>query len=232
MSLHAVLDALFGPDASVTLQDEVFAGEATFGGRRLRLLGTAGGAPLSAHNAHLLAGHVLDAMRDTARPPIVMMLDNTSQKLALPEELIGNCRVFAHLAQCLDLAGRLGHATLTLVYRQAVSGGFLAAGMSAPRCFALPGAELRVMDIGAMARITRLPVERLEELRAQSPVFAPGVQNFWSLGIIEEIWDGDLRARLAAALDAEPTRTWRDLGQERGGRTLAGPVSKAVLDAS
>ncbi len=231
MTLDALLSALFGDEVSVMREGETFAGEAAFQGRGIVLLGTEGGAPLSAANAHRLAGHMLAELRRGGGRPILMLLDNTSQKLALSEELIGNCRYFAHLARCLDLAGRMGHPTLALVYRQAVSGGFLAAGMSAQRCFALPDAELRVMDLNAMARITRLPVERLQALRDESPVFAPGVRNFVSLGIIECLWDGDLRKHLAEALEIEPAKNWRELGAERGGRKLALDVSRRVAEA-
>jgi malonate decarboxylase gamma subunit len=131
------------------------------------------------------------------------------------------------------MAARQGHRVIVLVYKQAISGGFMAAGMSAPVCFALPDAELRVMDLGAMARITKLPLERLQSLQAQSPVFAPGVKNFWALGIVESVWDGDPAKHLAEALDETKTfKSWRELGRERGGRTMAQTVSQAVVSAS
>jgi malonate decarboxylase gamma subunit len=228
MTLDDLLAALFGADLNVTHQGDTFSGEARFGERPLALLGTVGGAPLSAEGAHSLAGAVLSELRRDTPRPMLILLDNSSQRLALQEELIGNCRYFAHLAQCIDLAERLGRKVIVLVYRQAVSGGFLAAGMSGSTCYALPDAELRVMDLAAMARITRLPLERLQALCAASPVFAPGVANFHALGIVEEVWNGDLRAHLAAALDKADLPSWRARGHARKGRSFAYPVSQMV----
>lgn len=231
MTLEELLGALFGEDASVTHRGHTFSGEARFGERELALVGTVGSAALSAEGAYSLAGAVLSELRRATPRPLLILLDNSSQRLALAEELIGNCRYFAHLAQCIDLADRLGSKVIVLVYRQAVSGGFLAAGMSGRTCYALPDAELRVMDLAAMARITRLPLERLQALCATSPVFAPGVANFHTLGIVEEVWGGDLRGHLTAALDKPELPSWRARGHARGGRSLAYRVSQMVRTA-
>ena len=132
----------------------------------------------------------------------------------------------AHLAQCVEVARQRGHRVLALVYDQALSGGFLASGMMADLCAALPDAEIRVMNLAAMARVTRLPEERLRALAASSPVFAPGAINYVRMGAIDALWDGDLAVCLAAALRDAPTRdTRRELGQTRGGRLLAAPVA-------
>ena len=74
-----------------------------------------------------------------------------------------------------------------------MSGGFLASSMLADTCYALPEAEIRVMNLPAMARHED-PLERLTELSASSPVFAPGVDNYLRMGAIEALWEGDLRA--------------------------------------
>jgi malonate decarboxylase gamma subunit len=229
MSLDELLLKLFGGAARVTHCGAVFSGEGVLNGAPVALFGTAGGAPLSAAGAHTLAGAILKEIKQDGGRPLLILLDNLSQKLALSEELIGNCRYFAHLAQCIDMAARKGRRVIALVYKQAISGGFMAAGMSARVCFALPEAELRVMDLAAMARITKQPLERLKSLQEGSPVFAPGVQNFWALGIIESLWEGDLAMHLAEALDEKRTfKSWRQLGEERGGRTLARFASEAV----
>src|SRR6185369_17506926 len=98
-----------------------------------------------------------------------------------------------------------GHKTLTLIHGEAVSGGFLAFGMLADRVCALPDAQVRVMDLRAMARVTKIPLERLETLAVDSPVFAPGADNYWRMGAVHEMWaDGteDWDVRLAATLAA------------------------------
>ena len=82
------------------------------------------------------------------------------------DELLGINGYMAHLAKCIDLARRSGHRILGLVYSHAVSGGFLASSMLADICYALPEAEIRVMNLPAMARVTKIPLERLTELSA------------------------------------------------------------------
>ena len=97
-------------------------------------------------------------------------------------------------------------------------------------CAALPDAEIRVMNLPAMARVTRQPEERLRALAAKSPVFAPGAINYVQMGAIDRIWDGDLADCLRDALsraDAHDRR--REAGLARGGRVLAKPIAARVL---
>ena len=103
----------------------------------------------------------------------------------------------AHLGCCLDLARRNGHPVIGLVYDQALSGGFITSGLMADACHALPEAEIRVMRVPAMARVTKLPEALLESLSLTNPVFAPGVANYVAMGGVRSLWDGDLRRRPA-----------------------------------
>jgi malonate decarboxylase gamma subunit len=83
------------------------------------------------------------------------------------------------------------------------------------------------MNLTAMARVTRLPEERLTALAKTSPVFAPGASNYVQMGAVDALWDGDLAARLTAALrDAASTDTRRELGRARGGRELAATIAE------
>lgn len=92
------------------------------------------------------------------------------------------------------------------------------------------------MNLPAMARITRIPLERLQALSAHSPVFSPGVDNYYRMGHLRAIWSDDYARRLAEALRAlavlEPAQRRIDqrmqLGQERGGRGLAAEVAQQV----
>ena len=85
------------------------------------------------------------------------------------------------------------------------------------------------MNLPAMARVTKIPLERLTELSATSPVFAPGVDNYLRMGAIEALWEGDLAACLAKALAAPASGDRRRAaGEERQGRTLARSVSDRV----
>ncbi|MFY9876916.1 MAG: biotin-independent malonate decarboxylase subunit gamma, partial [Rhodomicrobium sp.] len=116
-----------------------------------------------------------------------------------------------------------------LVYSEAVSGGFLATSLLADYCYALPEAKISVMNLPSMARITKIPLERLEELSRASPVFAPGVENYLRMGAIHALWEGDLSACLLDALDAPQKGDFRsELGEAREGRKLARSVAERV----
>jgi malonate decarboxylase gamma subunit len=138
----------------------------------------------------------------------------------------------AHLGLCIDLARRRGHRVLGLVYDQALSGGFITSGLIADACDALPEAQIRVMRLPAMARITKLAPELLEALSQSNPVFAPGVANYVAMGGVRALWQGDMAAALRAALAEAPVTDCRaDDGARRGGRMLAAHVARQVLDA-
>src|SRR5690606_19083606 len=97
---------------------------------------------------------------------------------------------------------------------------------------ALPDAEIRVMGLPAMARITKVPEERLVELAKSNPVFAPGAINYLNMGGVEAIWEGDLAACLMQALQQDDKADRRSArGLARGGRKLALPVAQAVMAA-
>ncbi len=118
-----------------------------------------------------------------------MLVDTAGQRLARRDELLGINGYFAHLAQTLDLARRRGARLITLVYGESVSGGFLSFGLMADQIHALPDAQVRVMDLRAMARVTKQPLEKLQALSQSSPVFAPGVANYVAMGAVDSLWE-------------------------------------------
>jgi malonate decarboxylase gamma subunit len=144
--------------------------------------------------------------------------------------MLGLNGYMAHLAKCVEMARRWDHAIISLVYEQALSGGFLANGMMADVCASLPEAEIRVMGLPAMARVTRISEERLTQLSISSPVFAPGAKNYLAMGGLDALWEGDLSACLSKALKhVDATDHRRKCGLERGGRLMADSVVKRVL---
>lgn len=230
MSWEALLAALFPAGHAVRRAGDVLAGGGVLDDIELTVIGTADHAYIGVETALALAAEVLAAMRDHPGRPILLLVDTLGQRLSRRDELLGINAYLAHLAQSLELARRRGHRLIALVYGEAVSGGFLAGGMMADLVAALPGGAVRVMGLAAMARITRIPIERLEELSRTSPAFAPGVDNFYRLGGIAEIWSDDLPARLRAALARPAVDTSRALGRERGGRRLAAEVARRVRE--
>ena len=162
-----------------------------------------------------------------------MLIDTQGQRLRHRDEMLGINSYMAHLGKCVDLARRKGHKIIGLVYDQALSGGFITSGLMADACYALPDATIRVMGLPAMARITKVPEERLTELAQSNPVFAPGPENYLRMGGLQAIWEGDLAAQLHAALAEPTTGDQRSaLGLARGGRRLAQPVIEAVMTDS
>jgi malonate decarboxylase gamma subunit len=165
--------------------------------------------------------------------PIIILVDTEGQRLRHRDEMLGINSYMAHLGKCIDLARRRLHPVIGLVYDQALSGGFITSGLMADACYALPEASIRVMGLPAMARITKVPLERLTELADDNPVFAPGAENYYRMGGVAGIWDGDLAAHLTAAIATAVSSDCRSAtGLARGGRKMAWPVAQAIVAGS
>lgn len=232
---HSIVqDGLFlSGRASVTLPNADAGSDATQ--ISVAVIGTCEHAEIGIEIALRQAQAVLDIVRNAPGMPIVLLVDTQGQRLRHRDEMLGINSYMAHLAKCVQLARQEGHVVLALVYDQALSGGFLSTGLMADACYALPAASIKVMDLGAMARITKIPLERLQSLAHSNPVFAPGPENFERMGAITAIWHDDLATHLSTALQntmqqaIQRTDLRSLLGQERAGRNMAQQVIAAVL---
>jgi malonate decarboxylase gamma subunit len=234
MEWQTLAQALFGRDHGIRQDGDLLSGEAVFDVRRgaIAVVGTTGHAPIGVALALRQARVILDTIARHPGRPILLLIDTQGQQLRRQDEMLGINRAMAHLGCCIDLARRRGHQVVGLVYDQALSGGFITSGLMADACHALPEAEIRVMRIPAMARITKLSEEMLTQLSRSNPVFAPGVANYVAMGGVRSLWKGDLRACLAEALANGPAGDERAReGAERGGRRLAQSVIDQVLAA-
>jgi len=234
MDWQSLAHSLFDDHHDIRQQGELLSGEATFGPSRevIGVVGTTHHASIGVALALAQARFVLDTIERHPARAILLLVDTQGQQLRRQDELLGINRAMAHLGCCIDLARRQGHRVIGLVYEQALSGGFITSGLIADACYALPEAEIRVMRIPAMARVTKLPEAFLVQLSASNPVFAPGVDNYVAMGGVRAVWRDDLRSCLAAAL-TDGTRAderARD-GASRGGRRFAQRVIDQVLDA-
>lgn len=229
-STEKLVQTIFGENARITRQGDLVSGEAMFDGRPISIIGTADRAYIGADTALAAARMVLDIIRDRPGQAILVIVDNSGHRLGRWDELVANNGCIAHLTKCLDAARRRGHRVIGLVNELAVSAGFLALGMATDACYALPEAEVRVMALNAMSRITRVPMDRLAELCETSPVLGPGAKNFMRVGGLRGIWSGDLAACLREALAEPPPEEddRRKLGSERGGRAAADAVAEMV----
>jgi malonate decarboxylase gamma subunit len=233
MDWYTLATALFGADHGIAREGDLLRGTVRFDKEPLTVIGTTNHAPIGVRLALAQARAVLDTMAQHPGRPILLLIDTQGQQLRRRDELLGINRAMAHLGMTIDLARRRGHRVLGLVYDQALSGGFITSGLIADACDALPEAEIRVMRIPAMARVTKLPEAMLTELSQTNPVFAPGVGNYVAMGGVRALWQGDLQAALREALAHAPVDDRRALdGLERGGRLLSASVVQRVLDAA
>jgi malonate decarboxylase gamma subunit len=233
MSLNDILDSLFPAGHAATVENKVITGEATTAQGTVAVLGTTDAAAIDHAMALALSRFILNTVEQHPGRPLVFLVDTSGQALSRSQELLCLNGSLAHLAQCVDLARRQGHASLSLVTANAVSGGFLSFGLMADQAYALADAQVRVMDLRAMSRVTKIAHERLVELAANSPIFAPGAESYVRMGGIEAIWSAPSAALLESALtgarQAAPASDQRmGEGLVRGGRQLATGIAKAV----
>ncbi|MBF8178103.1 biotin-independent malonate decarboxylase subunit gamma [Herminiimonas contaminans] len=224
-------DQLFPQGHTVTASGQVLTGQGRVGDVMVAVVGTLDHAAIGVDIALQLSEAVIAIMNDQPRMPILMLVDTQGQQLSRRDELLGNSPFLAHLAKCFAVARTRGHQLLSVVYSEAVSGGFLSLGMIADETYAVPGAQIRVMALPAMSRITKLPLEELEALCRTSPILGPGAHNFVALGAVEEIWEGPLDQCLLNALSSKNRLDQRRaLGASRGGRTGAARVAQLVRE--
>jgi malonate decarboxylase gamma subunit len=212
MDWKTLAGALFPNGHAIAEKDQLLCGSAQAGAQTIAVVGTTGHAPIGVEIALAQARFVLQTVREHPHRPILILVDTVGQRLRRRDETLGINSYMAHLGKCVDFARRSGHKILGLVYDQALSGGFVTSGLMADACYALPDSTIRVMALPAMARITKVPEERLVELAASNPVFAPGPENYLRMGGIQEIWSGDLaatwRRRCGSNTSATTARRW------------------------
>lgn len=233
MNLQELLDQLFPAGHSVKVINKAVVGEAKSSFGPVAILGTTDAAAVDHDIALTLAKAVLDVIQSAPGRPILFLVDTVGQALSRGAELLCLNGSFAHLAKCVDLARRSGHKSVSLVTSNAVSGGFLSFGLMADRAYALKDVSVRVMDLKAMSRVTKLDYERLVDLAKAAPTFAPGAENYEKMGSIESIWanvsEGCLAEAFDSIIDAKDLRM--EKGASRTGRTEALKIAEAVLAA-
>ena len=233
MDWQTLATQLFPAAHDIVERDNYLSGSDQVEGMAVDVFGTTGHVPIGIEIALAQARVILETVQQHPGRPILILVDTVGQRLRHRDEMLGINSYMAHLGKCVDFARRKGHVVLGLVYDQALSGGFITSGLIANACFALPEATIRVMGLPAMARITKVPEERLAELAKDNPVFAPGAHNYLRMGGLHGLWEGDLAGALATALKESGQEDRRmELGRERGGRLLAQPVAEAVRRGS
>ena len=232
MTLAEILAALFPEGHSVAVTDGLVSGEGPFRGGRLAVIGIDGDTALGVDGACRLARDILDVVRRGDRTPILVAIDSDSQRMSRRDELLGLNEYLAHLAKTLLLADAKGYPTLGLIYGHSAAGAFIATALATRALVGLPGANPSVMDLPSVARVTKLPLDRLEAMAEDTPVFAPGLDNMVRTGAVQAVLDPDrpLAEQIAAVIDALPADDIRDqAGRARGGRPVAEEIAAQVV---
>lgn len=232
MELNELLNSFFPEGHSVSVDGDLVSGEATLGGATVAVLGTTNHAYIGAREAVVMTDRLLSIIETTPGRPIIMLVDNSGQRMALNEELLVLPEYISTLLQTQQLARATGSKLVALLYGPAIAGGFIAFGMLADRIIAVPGAEPSVMKLEAISRVTKMPLEKLEDLAKTVSVFAPGCDNFFKMGGVYDVWSDRFSERLSGLLGSDVSRDLRAaLGRERGGRACAQDVIDDVIRA-
>lgn len=236
MNLEEILNTLFPSQLNYTIDGHFIQGYAQTELGEIRLLGTVNSAPIDQKIAMQIAEQILALIATGQKTPIVFIVDTQGQALSRADELLCLNRTFAHLASCVDLLRREGHPNLALILGEAVSGGFLSYGLMANEIYALDRSEVKVMDLNAMSRVTKIAVDKLQDLSKSSAIFAPGVDNFYRMGAINAIWTELKPSLVTQALSTQQqkieqlqTDQRRVLAEQRQGRALCNDIINRIL---
>ncbi len=122
--------------------------------------------------------------------PIILLVDTPGNGPGKLEEIFGMNKATGAYQLALAEARQSGHAVIAMIIGRAISGAFLCHGLQADRILSLPkefNTMIHVMPITSISRITKIDIEKLEELSASNPVFASGANFFYNLGGLEEV---------------------------------------------
>ena len=154
------------------------------------------GGVIGLEEGHKMATAVYRTMEaDKDKPeaekrPIVLIVDTPGNGPGKMEEIAGMNKSTGAYQLALAEARKSGHPIVAMVIGRAISGAFLCHGLQADEILALSpefGTIIHVMPLTSISRITKMDIERLEELAKVNPVFAPGVNFFYNLGGVKEI---------------------------------------------
>ncbi|HEX7816452.1 biotin-independent malonate decarboxylase subunit gamma [Dyella sp.] len=233
MMLDDILASLFPGGHAISREGGMLHGQAALvSGQVIQVIGVSDRTAVGVDEAVLLAGKVLAVVDRGDRTPILVLIDSDSQRMSKRDELLGLNECLAHLAKCLILADTLDHPTIGLLYGYTAAGAFIATALATRTLVALPGAEPAVMDLPSMARVTKLPLEVLQEKSRTTAVFAPGLANLTQTGAVAGTFDParSLSEQLSDVLRQSTTGSDRrdQWGKQRGGRPKAADIAERV----
>lgn len=200
------------------------------------------GGVIGMEEAYKMANAVYDTMEADKDKPleekraIVLVVDTPGNGPGKLEEIAGMNKATGAYQLALAEARKAWHPIIAMVIGRAISGAFLCHGLQADHILALDkswGVMIHVMPLTSISRITKMDIERLEELSETNPVFAAGANFFYQLGGVQEIVPEPENMREYVIKHVNEVRTLKKegkyellgpwgrgiLGNERGGRT-------------
>lgn len=234
MSYRQLLSAMFTNTVNIKEQNNILKGDANYFGVSFILCGVVNSAALDNAMCCDLAQFILEEIKQKPKTNFIFFVDTSGQQTTHFAELIGLNRYMAHLAKTLHYARSIGARVFGVVYGKALGGAFIATALNAEKIYALNSAQIAVMWLDAMSRVTKVPLEKLQQLSETSPIFAPGAENFVKLGAVEAVLAANqIMPQIIRDLADLPDdiNQWRIKGQNRGGRSMSNTVVDDVLNA-
>ena len=238
MQTKTILEKLFPNELEYHIDNSMIRGSAETKIGKVEIIGTVKSAAMNQLIGVTLSNEILSVIEKGQKTPIVFIVDTMGQDSSRADELLCLNRTFAHLASCVDLLKRSGHPNIAIILGEAVSGGFLSYGLMANQVFAMQSSQVKVMDLNAMSRVTKIPLDKLKSLSQTSAIFAPGVENYYAMGAVDDIWEKLDEHLVGNALEAQLTHmddfltdSRRQLAEERKGRLLCNDIVQSVLTA-
>lgn len=194
------------------------------------------GGVIGMEEAYKMANAVYDTMTMDENQPlekkraIILIVDTPGNGPGKLEEIAGMNKATGAYQLALAEARKAGHPIVAMVIGRAISGAFLCHGLQADHILALSkdwGTMIHVMPLTSISRITKMDIERLEELSTSNPVFAAGVDFFYKLGGVQEICPEPENMRDIVSKHVDEVRRLKMEGKEE----MLGPWGRGILGA-
>lgn len=229
INYKAILTTFFGNSINIKEINNIITGHASYQEHEFAVLGVVNAAMLDNEMALALADFVLQQSNTN----LLIILDTGGQQASHKAELLGLNRYYAHLIKSLHFKRHNSCRVFGVVIGQALGGAFIATALNAEKIYALPDAQISVMWLEAMSKVTKIPLLTLQELSKTSAIFAPGAENYYKLGAIEQILNPEqIMPQLISDLKSVTALgDWRQSGLNRGGRKLSATIVDEVMHA-
>ena len=124
MKLQDLLTQLFTEGCNIVTNGWLVTGEATVAGKPVSVLGTTNHTFIGVREVIALSEKFLDIAERFPGRPVLMLVDNNGQRMALDEELLALPEYIAHLLKAEQVARLAGCKLIAIVYgKLAVSSG-------------------------------------------------------------------------------------------------------------